>query len=36
MLARSGKGRLRLPVEIRDGQVLAAQFDGVFVAATRL
>jgi len=36
MLARSGKGRLRLPVEIRDGQLLAAQFDGVFVATSRL
>jgi thioesterase domain-containing protein len=35
MLARSGKGRIRLPVEIRDGSTLAAAFDGVFVATAR-
>ncbi len=35
MLARSGRGRVRLQVEILDGQTLAARFDGVFVAALR-
>jgi thioesterase domain-containing protein len=35
MLARSGRGRLRLHVEIQDGPLLAARFDGVFVAALR-
>ena len=35
MLARSGRGRIRLHVEIQDGQTLAARFDGVFVAALR-
>ncbi|MGD0490638.1 MAG: YiiD C-terminal domain-containing protein [Steroidobacteraceae bacterium] len=35
MLARSGRGRLRLHVEIHDGQTLAARFDGVFVAVLR-
>jgi thioesterase domain-containing protein len=35
MLARSGRGRIRLHVEIHDGQTLAARFDGVFVAALR-
>jgi thioesterase domain-containing protein len=35
MLARSGRGRIRLHVEILDGATLAARFDGVFVAALR-
>ncbi|MGD0504336.1 MAG: YiiD C-terminal domain-containing protein [Steroidobacteraceae bacterium] len=35
MLARSGRGRIRLHVEIHDGQTLAARFDGVFVAVLR-
>jgi thioesterase domain-containing protein len=35
MLARSGRGRIRLPVEIHDGPKLAARFDGVFVAVAR-
>jgi thioesterase domain-containing protein len=35
MLARSGRGRIRLHVDIQDGQTLAARFDGVFVAALR-
>ena len=35
MLARSGRGRIHLHVEIHDGPTLAARFDGVFVAARR-
>jgi thioesterase domain-containing protein len=35
MLARSGRGRIRLHVEIHDDQTLAAHFDGMFVAALR-
>lgn len=35
MLARSGRGRIGLHVEIHDGHTLAARFDGIFVAALR-
>jgi thioesterase domain-containing protein len=35
MLARSGRGRIRLHVNIHDGQALAARFDGLFAAAVR-
>jgi thioesterase domain-containing protein len=35
MLARSGRGRIGLHVEIHDGHTLSARFDGVFVAALR-
>jgi thioesterase domain-containing protein len=35
MLARSGRGRIRLLVDIHDGQTLATHFDGVFAAAVR-
>jgi thioesterase domain-containing protein len=35
MLARSGRGRIRLQVDIHDGPTLAARFEGVFVAAAR-
>ncbi|HEY3851570.1 MAG TPA: YiiD C-terminal domain-containing protein [Steroidobacteraceae bacterium] len=35
MLARSGRGRIGLHVEIHDGRTLSARFDGVFVAALR-
>jgi thioesterase domain-containing protein len=35
MLARSGRGRVRLHVNIHDGQTLAARFDGLFAAAVR-
>jgi thioesterase domain-containing protein len=33
MLQRAGRGRIRLLVDIHDGAVLAAQFEGVFAAA---
>jgi thioesterase domain-containing protein len=36
MLARSGRGRIRLHVEIHDGRTLAARLDGMFVAALRV
>lgn len=35
MLARSGRGRIDLHVDIHDGPVLATCFDGVFAAAVR-
>lgn len=35
MLARSGRGRIRLHVNLHDGPTLAARFDGVFAAAVR-
>jgi thioesterase domain-containing protein len=35
MLARSGRGRIRLHVQIHDGPTLAGRFEGVFVAAVR-
>jgi thioesterase domain-containing protein len=35
MLSRAGRGRIALHVDIRDGETLATQFDGVFVATTR-
>jgi thioesterase domain-containing protein len=36
MLARSGRGRIRLHVDIReDDPVAAVRFDGVFVATSR-
>ena len=35
MLARSGRGRIRLLVDIHDGQTLATRFDGVFAASVR-
>jgi thioesterase domain-containing protein len=35
MLARSGRGRIRLQVQIHDDPAIAVRFDGVFVAAAR-
>jgi len=35
MMQRSGRGRLRLNVDIRQGAVLATQFEGTFAAARR-
>jgi thioesterase domain-containing protein len=35
MLKRAGRGRIRLRVDIRDGQALGAEFDGVFAAIAR-
>jgi thioesterase domain-containing protein len=35
MLQRAGRGRIRLHVDVHDGQMLATQFDGVFVAVIR-
>jgi thioesterase domain-containing protein len=35
MLSRAGRGRIALRVDIREGETLATQFDGVFVATTR-
>jgi thioesterase domain-containing protein len=35
MLARSGRGRIRLQVDLHDGPTLAARFEGVFAAAVR-
>lgn len=35
MLARSGRGRIDLHVDIHDGPVLATCFDGVFAATVR-
>jgi thioesterase domain-containing protein len=35
MLARSGRGRIRLLVDIHDGRTLATRFDGVFAASVR-
>ncbi len=35
MLARAGRGRIRLHVDIYDGRTLATRFDGVFAAALR-
>jgi thioesterase domain-containing protein len=35
MLQRAGRGRIRLKVDIRHGQKLATEFEGVFAAALR-
>jgi len=35
MLARAGRGRIRLSVQVLYGESVAAVFDGVFAAATR-
>jgi thioesterase domain-containing protein len=35
MLQRAGRGRIRLQVDIHQGSVLAAHFDGVYAAAVR-
>lgn len=35
MLARSGRGRLRLHVDVYDGATLATRFDGLFAATVR-
>jgi len=35
MLERAGRGRIQLRVELRDGAVVAALFEGLFVAAMR-
>jgi thioesterase domain-containing protein len=35
MLSRAGRGRIRLQVEVRDGGIVATQFDGVFAAVSR-
>ena len=35
MLARAGRGRIQLRVDLYHGKILAAVFDGLFAAATR-
>lgn len=35
MLQRAGRGRIRLKVDIRFGQKVATEFEGVFAAALR-
>jgi thioesterase domain-containing protein len=35
MLSRAGRGRIHLRVEVRDGDTLATEFDGVFAAVNR-
>jgi thioesterase domain-containing protein len=35
MMQRAGRGRIRLTVEIRQGNTLACEFEGVFAAAIR-
>jgi hypothetical protein len=35
MLARAGRGRIRLSVRVLHGESVAAMFDGVFAAAVR-
>jgi thioesterase domain-containing protein len=35
MLARAGRGRIHLRVDLYHGKILAAVFDGLFAAATR-
>jgi thioesterase domain-containing protein len=35
MLQRAGRGRIRLRVDIRHGEMLASEFEGVFAAAIR-
>jgi len=35
MIQRSGRGRIRLKVDIRQGNTLAGEFEGVFAAAIR-
>jgi thioesterase domain-containing protein len=35
MLSRAGRGRIRLEVELREGDTLATAFDGVYAAMSR-